>query len=307
MSSNSIKYSTPLIAKLNGWAEVKKFNDINRLCKKVNFGMLNLIQSGMIKLSEIELILVDLFFSLTWKFGKTTHYFLDEGVYEFCVNSIKDVSYEYTNNLPVGNDPKIGVSENLDLLMMFSDHFQETFKNAFAPHKDRGTLMIHFPFSEKNKSVFIMRNYFFPNYEQSNKQRKLVSSLYEIAATDANDVLLIKLGDMKPDNNDADYMNLLKFILGFNLYIQAFPESVKPANIGEVKNPSMYSGRSIRVKKSDVMMEENRNTISPHFRRGHFRLLSSDRYKEKRSVFVRGTFVKGSAKKVENIFEEAYQ
>ena len=58
-------------------------------------------------------------------------------------------------------------------------------------------------------------------------------------------------------------------------------------------------GSGILRKEIADYIHENRD-VSPHLRRGHFRMLSSDYFKNKQGqiVFVKSSFVKGNAKTV---------
>lgn len=86
-------------------------------------------------------------------------------------------------------------------------------------------------------------------------------------------------------------------IINFLLYIQAFPQYVVDgAPDGQEINYTKHSCKIITTASAII----ERGSKTPHFRRGHFRLLSSERFVNKRGqiVFVHSSFVGGSAKTV---------
>jgi len=89
----------------------------------------------------------------------------------------------------------------------------------------------------------------------------------------------------------------IKLVIGIGMYMSCFPEQVKDGVPEDLKHPNHHkSGNNSRnrtIGKANEIFE--RNGPCPHYRTGHFRLLSSEFYKHKRGqvVFIRGTFVKG--------------
>jgi hypothetical protein len=99
--------------------------------------------------------------------------------------------------------------------------------------------------------------------------------------------------------NDKETEETLGFIAACVAYIRCFPETVVDGIPDDLKHPNHHKyGRSKTVGIADGLIV--RDGPSPHFRSGHFRHLTSDRYTTKRgmTVFVRGAFVKGKAKTV---------
>jgi len=85
-------------------------------------------------------------------------------------------------------------------------------------------------------------------------------------------------------------------------YIQCFPDTVKDGIPDDLKHQNYYRKslcKSIGTHHSLIQ----HNGPSPHYRVGHFRLLSSDKFvhKKGRIIFVHGTFVKGKAATVQEI------
>ena len=86
----------------------------------------------------------------------------------------------------------------------------------------------------------------------------------------------------------------------FNLcmYMSAFPECVMDG-----APPVKVDGsreRSTTVKASEQIKHVYRDGVSPHMRRGHFRFLKSEKYKNKRfqAIYVKPTMVKGKSNTV---------
>jgi len=90
---------------------------------------------------------------------------------------------------------------------------------------------------------------------------------------------------------------LLKLVCGLSLYMDAFPETVVPAGNDDVQHIRHYEGSRHVVSKNEIFDEERRNSVSPHWRRGHWHLLQSERFVHKKgqTIYIRGTFVKGKA------------
>jgi hypothetical protein len=94
---------------------------------------------------------------------------------------------------------------------------------------------------------------------------------------------------------------LLNFALNLIFYMDAFPENILNKPPDEVCDKLNFNNSKTISLSNDIAeyLHENRD-VSPHLRRGHFRYLNSEYYKEKRfkSVFVKSSFVKGTAKTV---------
>ena len=89
-----------------------------------------------------------------------------------------------------------------------------------------------------------------------------------------------------------------RILAGLGLYMSCFPEQVKDGIPADAKRAeyAAHNAKTIGVSEAIVC----RDGITPHYRSGHFRLLSADRYVNKKGqvVFVHGCFVKGHAKTV---------
>lgn len=96
------------------------------------------------------------------------------------------------------------------------------------------------------------------------------------------------------ENNDAWSSNLL---LNTLFYMNAFPGCVIDGTPSEIKNIQNFYGskKNVIIKTHESLID--RSGVTPHFRSGYFKTLSSKFYKHKRGqvVFVHSTFVKGKA------------
>lgn len=102
-----------------------------------------------------------------------------------------------------------------------------------------------------------------------------------------------------PDTDNLSDTDAEQIISGALAYIQCFPEMVANGIPDDLNNVNHY--RKVQcnhIKMAPRLIE--RDGVSPHYRTGHFRLLSSDRFVNKKGqiVFVTGSFVKGKAKTV---------
>ena len=79
-------------------------------------------------------------------------------------------------------------------------------------------------------------------------------------------------------------------------YMHAFPEVVIPHSEAPVLC-KVQAAQRLYVPANETARAETQGARSPHYRRGHLRHLTSERFVHKRgqTVFVRGSFVKGKA------------
>lgn len=94
---------------------------------------------------------------------------------------------------------------------------------------------------------------------------------------------------------------LVSFVLNVFLYRDAFPESIidGPPNLNVDK--SEYRNSSRLVASKEIINSYGHGPVSPHIRRGHFRFLKSEKYKNKRfqTVYVKPTMVGATAEHIE--------
>lgn len=94
-----------------------------------------------------------------------------------------------------------------------------------------------------------------------------------------------------------------RFAVNLLAYMECFPECVRDG-IPTTNNETVYQykGRNVRLGISEKIMEDNQKGAKrPHMRKGYFKCLSSDFYKNKRGqiIFVRETMVKGKSKTID--------
>lgn len=89
-----------------------------------------------------------------------------------------------------------------------------------------------------------------------------------------------------------------RMIAGLGLYMSCFPEQVRDGIPADAKRAEYAAGHAKTIGVSETVV--CREGVTPHYRSGHFRLLVSERYVNKRGqvVFIHGCFVKGQAKTV---------
>lgn len=91
-----------------------------------------------------------------------------------------------------------------------------------------------------------------------------------------------------------------KLVVGLGMYMQCFPEAVKSGPPSDLKHPSHHKYETSLTIESSPKIYGTHDSPIAHFRRGHFRVLASERFTHKRfqTVFVRETFVAGTSKTV---------
>lgn len=107
------------------------------------------------------------------------------------------------------------------------------------------------------------------------------------------------------DRADENTVNLIKnFTLAVNLlaYMKCFPECVKEG-VPDTNNSNTYryKDRSVQLGTSEKITATVRGAMRPHFRKGYFKLLSSEFYTKKRGqlIWVSETMVNSKSKTVE--------
>ena len=216
------------------------------------------------------------------KFNNSVHYFLEDGVAEFLFSSVKNYSSDYFRY-----ESLISITNN-ETKGMFTKA-----TSAIDGFSKQG-FFIHFPSSERKSSLFVV-----PLYMNEDNLNNLVfiatfgdSGFENYWIMQEKDKDYCK--DREPDiNNDLDYGRSI--IFGLSLYIDAFPDVVREAD--NIKHVGHYKGHRHSVRANDIVRTEATHSVSPHFRRGHFRLLQSEKFKAKRgqAIFIKGCFVKGHA------------
>jgi hypothetical protein len=224
-----------------------------------------------------DAIYVDLMASFLWHFRTMKHFFLAEGVADFCEASVRELSSEFAKALP--NCPRVKAPAPAENWANTPQTPCDTILGSFA---------IHFPTKERNRSIVVIPGCEIPVSET-------VALKYYFAATDGVDTVLGQpdIPDLEP-TDDQTLDRIPKLVYGFSLYLDAFPETVVAAsdNIHSIKKDRRHGAF---VSRHSIVDEEEKSATSPHWRRGHFRLLSSGMFVKKKgqTIFVRGTFVRG--------------
>jgi hypothetical protein len=103
---------------------------------------------------------------------------------------------------------------------------------------------------------------------------------------------------LKPQEIAKDEIRLFSGILA---YMACFPDCIHEGLPEGIQHPAHFK----KIKSFRVMpqIEHEHGNITPHFRSGHFRVLSSEKFTKKRFqvIFIKECFVKGEAKTVEGI------
>lgn len=110
---------------------------------------------------------------------------------------------------------------------------------------------------------------------------------------------------LRPNLNtdDNEIKTCLSVVSSALAYIQCFPDMVKNGIPEDLSNQNHYRKiicKSIGMHHSLIISHAS---PCPHYRIGHFRLLSSNKFVHKKGqiIFVHGTFVKGKAMTVEGV------
>lgn len=216
---------------------------------------------------------------------KLKHFFIAPGVADFCISSVPTLQKDYFKTLPACAPVRL-------------EGYESELVGCFA---------IHFPTKEHRPSILVCPKakilapeggvlFNFDATEADGRE-------YDFMVTDGFHQRFANALSEPHDLSKYSETWMVRFVLGFSLYIDAFPELCKEATMEDVYHSNHFKGEKVCVGKSEIIDEENRHSVSPHFRRGHFRLLSSERFVHKKgqTVFVKGCFVRGEAFKVESI------
>ena len=105
----------------------------------------------------------------------------------------------------------------------------------------------------------------------------------------------LTIDDLKHSCNSNLLYDAIRLTLGLSLYLEAFPDALQEFQAPE---KAFKGKRNLTLRVPKEVQEDIDHSVSPHYRRGHMRLLTSERYTEEKrgkAVFVKGCFVKGKA------------
>ena len=245
------------------------------------------------------------FMHFAHKYLPKTHYFLDKGVYEFCKSSIRDLCpsncAEFSN--VQGPSRFTGISKDIPNCYPNVTTTPEG-ERRYDTSRHPEVFAVHFPEHERRSSLLFCSPFAFTTFEEGatfTAPTGRINHCYYINARDNETTASLQQASQMTGDSALD--DLSKFLFGFSLYLKAFPDLVKDVESGEIKQMDRFKGKRLKITKNATVAEDVQNSKSPHWRRGHFRLLSADRYKENKGnvIFVKGTFVKGRALQVENV------
>ncbi len=212
-----------------------------------------------------------------WKFRPVTHYFLEEGVADFCVGAVKQGQTKgYVKLFPDVPDVAMPTC---------ASPFKSTKPGRMLP----GAFAVHFPARERRASVM-----FLPRFEMPLAVFPMLVERYAFAALDGEDVILMPVDggkeDLETDSADEATRWLTRFTCGFSLYVDAFPDTVVPAVDSEIHEASHYRGSRTYVRAHACVETERRGLTSPHWVPSFFRTLVSEFYTVKRgqTILVKG-------------------
>lgn len=214
-----------------------------------------------------------------WKFRKIDHYFLESGVANFCESSIKEFDEDHCKRFPpcsLVNAPQ-------------GTQFMYTLGNHAV-----GGFAVHFPASEHRRSIMAIPQYIQPSFRPVSFAED-IEDIFYIAASDGKWSIIMQKNEDLSSFKDAN--NIGRLLFGLSLYMDAFPDAIIESKEGDIHKIGHYHGSQNIVSRNKIVNEESLHGVSPHWRRGHFRLLQSERFVRKhwQTVYVRGTFVKGQA------------
>lgn len=286
----AIKYSQKIFKKRKEF--INLIGPETKTESEVHSNIFDAWKTKTIKWKDSDVWWSDMYLQYAFAFYPITHFFLGHGIFDFCINSFKPI--------PIPEDfsyPKIGedINLNLDSRIFFNSKIAGQNQAELIQGSAPSVGVIHFPLKENRRSILFSLNVITP---YNRPHAPIVRRAF--IATDTVDCASVCHDAWGKDLGDAT--SIVNFLFGFILYLKAFPECVKPATREDVKSKEPMAGsQKILIGKNKIVENELKLSVSPHWRRGHFRVLSSDRFVKKKgkTVFVKGSFVKGKALDVE--------
>ena len=229
-----------------------------------------------------DLLLAEIYAGFLWEFRKIDHYFLDPGMAEFLISSIKEIHPDYCKAFPDCKSvdlPPVTSTWAMKGLVCYDDN---TLFGGFA---------IHFPQSEQRRSMIVV-----PGFMIKSAELDRTAIVHKFAIVDGVDILLESNKVFGSGDYDESQTQMLKLVMGLSLYLDAFPDYCKEIR-GCFAGIKDSGGVKKIVKSNSDAGEFSSRKHSPHWRRGHFRLLVSEKFKKKQgmTIFVKGSFVSGKA------------
>jgi hypothetical protein len=110
------------------------------------------------------------------------------------------------------------------------------------------------------------------------------------------------LRDLPPNDEfkgSEYFMWYTKLIVGLGMYVSCFPETITEGVPEDLKHPSYhpYAKPFVIGVSNKIRGVGTGDSVNPHYRKGHWRLLQSEKFTHKRyqSIFVSECFIHGEA------------
>lgn len=228
--------------------------------------------------TQTNILIGDLFYADTIK--KLLHlYFVDKSLRDFLIN------------LPIADFSglKKFIIENGEEIQ---DGCLTTLGQQFELKKKTRTLDfgIHIPFENKYKGYAFSFLY---------KPEENTLIFVWLVEKDAGYISFDEYNKLERDNSEKSkkISSYLRLAVNTIAYMNAFPECIVDGVPNNIKEE--YS-KSIKLSEKVVENLSDTKRMTPHFRRGYFKCLTSDFYTKKKGqiVFVKETMVNGNAKTV---------
>lgn len=107
----------------------------------------------------------------------------------------------------------------------------------------------------------------------------------------------------KRDSKSIQLSNMFRLAINTIAYLKCFPECVAEG-VPEItnKHTELYSKKNVTFGITDKIIDtkDSPNSKIPHFRKGHFRMLRSDYFTNKKGqlIYIHDTMIKGKAKTI---------
>jgi hypothetical protein len=159
-----------------------------------------------------------------WRYRPMQHYFLAEGVAEFCCGAAKAFTKKYAKSLPVC--PPVAAPVGTTFLTQFVRPVTEG--------KMLGGFALHFPAGERRSSVVVVPRVRIP-------VSQVAEMHFYFCASDGEDTVLANEDSPEvPIFGEGSW--IAKLVFGLSLYLDAFPGRVVAASDEQVGKIDAYAG-----------------------------------------------------------------
>jgi hypothetical protein len=225
--------------------------------------------------------------------GKYINYFIEDDIFNF----LKNIPVRFDENFRSLLTDKF-ISKNIELS---SDEINEISKNVV---KADANAMLNF-LDGIIYSKQIKRSYAFTIFTVTSEINNKDSFRLLLYITDGKDIqYMFNLSDNEitsksKDELTFDVKDIFNVIVNMFYYMDAYPESILNVPPDEIID-KLNKNNSKTIGISDEIKPYLTREMMPHLRRGHFRYLGSEFYKNKRNqtVFIKPTFIHGDVKTI---------